>query len=81
MRTSPSPSDTYVRLLTHALSFELGDPQGAEAMAVLMDCAMSEGLALDLGGVQAYDGARPSPLIHVTAVDMVEMGRPVAGNE
>lgn len=51
-------------------------------MAVLMDFAMSEGLALDLGGVQAYEGARPSPRIHVTAVDMVT-GRPaeVAGHE
>lgn len=70
--TDPFPSDTYVRLVEQALSYDLGDPRGSEAMGVVLDRAMDEGLVLDLGSVQASETSRPSPTIRVTAEDMAK---------
>ncbi len=68
------PSDTYTRLAEDVLSLDIDDPAAADAMLVVLDRAMAEGLKLVIPSVQAYPGARPSLPITITAAMVAGMG-------
>jgi hypothetical protein len=68
--TSPTPSDRFLDLLDRAHASE-----SPEDMAVLLDCAMAEGLTLELPPVRAYPGARPAPAVTITPAQIAGWSR------